>query len=52
MIRDKEQTDPQIFTQSLKEYFSQKDRDRIRLMTYAKVFNIEDKVQDYMEVLT
>lgn len=51
MVRNKNKTDPQIFRQSLKDYFSSKGCDCIRLMEYARRFGIEEKVQDYMEIL-
>jgi hypothetical protein len=52
LIRDKKNTDPQVFIQGLKEYFTSKDRDSIRLMEYARRFGIEEKIQDYLEILT
>ena len=51
MIRNRKQTDPQIFIQTVKGYFSSKERDNIRLMEYARKFRIEEKVQEYMEIL-
>ena len=37
--------------EELKEYFASKERDNIRLMEYARKFHIEEKVQEYMEIL-
>lgn len=51
IIRNRKRTDPQIFTQALKGYFASKDRDNIQLIEYAKKFHIENKVQEYMEIL-
>lgn len=51
MIRSRKQTDPQVFTQAIKGYFSSKESDKIRLMEYARKFHIEEKVQEYMEIL-
>ena len=51
IIRNRKQTDPQIFTQAVKGYFASKERDNIRLMEYAKKFHIEEKAQAYMEIL-
>lgn len=51
IIRNRKWTDPQVFTQALKGYFSSKDRDNIQLIEYAKKFHIENKVQEYMEIL-
>ena len=42
---------PQVFSQAVKGYFASKERDNIRLMEYAKKFHIEEKVQEYMEIL-
>ena len=52
MIRNRKQTDPQVFTQAVKGYFASRERDCIRLMEYAKKFRIEEKVQEYMEILS
>lgn len=51
MIRSRKQTDPQVFSQAVKRYFASKERDNIRLMEYARKFHIEEKVQEYMEIL-
>ena len=51
MIRSRKQADPQLFSQSVRGYFASKERDNIRLMEYAKSFHIEEKVQEYMEIL-
>lgn len=51
IIRDKKNIDPQIFSQAVKEYFLSKRRDSIRLMEYAAEFGIDEKIQEYMEIL-
>ena len=51
LIRHRKQTDPQVFSQAVKGYFSSKERDNIRLMEYARKFHIEEKAQEYMEIL-
>lgn len=51
IIRNKKNIDPQIFSQSIKEYFLSKKRDSIRLMEYAVEFKIDKKIQEYMEIL-
>ena len=51
MIRSRKRTDPQVFIQAVKGYFVSKERDNIRLIEYARKFNIEEKVQEYMEIL-
>ncbi len=49
-IRNKDQTDLQIYTQALKGYFRENSNPR-KLLKYAKVFRIEEAVRTYMEVL-
>lgn len=51
MIRSRKQSDPQVFAQAIKGYFASKERDNLRLMEYARKFHIEEKVQEYMEIL-
>lgn len=51
MIRNHKQTDPQVFVQALKGYFSSNERDDIRLQEYARQFRIMEKMQMYMEIL-
>ena len=51
MIRDRKNTDPQVFSQAVKGYFSSKEYDMIRLMEYAGHFHLEEKIQEYMEIL-
>jgi hypothetical protein len=50
MIRDKDNVDKQIYIQAIKEYFKGKCNPR-KIIKYAKEFNIESKVRNYMEVL-
>ena len=50
MIKDKEHVDKQIFIQAMQEYFKSKCNPR-KVLKYAKEFNIEAKVRNYMEVL-
>lgn len=50
LIMLKKEVDKQIYIQALKEYFSE-DQNMRKLIKYAREFNIEEKVRDYMEVL-
>lgn len=50
LIRDKEQIDMQIYAHAIKAYFKSKPNYR-KLLKYGKVFEIEDKIRIYMEVL-
>lgn len=51
LLRDRKNTDPQIFSQAVKEYFSLQNYDMIRLMEYAGYFRLEGKIREYMEIL-
>lgn len=51
IIRDKNKIDPQTFNTALKEYSKIKYKKLHVLYKYAKEFNIELKLQQYMEVL-
>ena len=50
MIRDKDNVDKQIYIQAIQEYFRSKCNPR-KVIKYAKEFNIESKVRNYMEIL-
>lgn len=50
LIRDKSQVDMQLYSQAIKGYFKSKPNIR-KLLKYGKIFNIEDKIRTYMEVL-
>lgn len=50
MIRDKDNVDKQVYIQAIQEYFKGKCNPR-KIIKYAKEFNIEYKVRNYMEVL-
>ncbi len=51
LVMEKSQIDKQLYVQAIKEYFKE-SYDVRKLMKYAKVFGIEEKIHDYMEVLT
>ncbi len=51
LIKRKDKIDKQIYIQALKQYFSDRTTDKTQLIRYAKVFNIEKSVRDYMDVL-
>ena len=51
LVRSKSRMDIQIFTDALKRYSKRKDKDLNRLMKYAKIFKIDGKIREYMEVL-
>ena len=51
IIRNKKRIEISLFTDAMKRYVERKDRNSIRLHKYAKIFNIEDEVKRYLEVL-
>jgi predicted transcriptional regulator of viral defense system len=51
IIRYRNRMDADMFATALKRYTSRKPRNLSRLIDYAKVFRIERKVRQYMEVL-
>jgi len=51
LVRSKNRIDIQIFTDALKRYSRRRDKDLNKLMRYAKVFKIDGKIREYMEVL-
>ena len=50
LVIEKNEIDKQLYVQAIKEYFKV-SRDVRRLVKYAKLFGIEEKVRDYMELL-
>ena len=51
IIRNKKKIEIALFTDAMKRYAERKDRDSIKLHKYAKLFNIEDDLRKYLEVL-
>ena len=51
IIRNKKRIEVSLFTDAMKRYVERKDRNSIKLHKYAKLFNIEDEVRKYLEVL-
>ena len=51
IIKDKNRIDKEIYSKALKEYASNKDKEILKLMKYAKKLGIEDEVIELMEVL-
>ncbi len=50
VIRDKDKMDKQIYVQAIQEYFRNKCNPR-KIIKYAKTFNVETMVRNYMEIL-
>lgn len=50
IIKNKSKTDIQLFSYAIREYFKNTPNHR-KLLKYAKILNVEEKVRIYMEVL-
>ena len=51
IVKAKNHTDPQVFSDALKGYVKKKDNNLPRLVEYAKVLKVEAAVHQYIEVL-
>lgn len=51
IIKDKNRMDKEIYSKALKEYASNKNKNILKLIKYAKKLNIENEVVELMEVL-
>lgn len=51
IIKNKKRIEIALFTDAMKRYAERKDRNSIKLHKYAKLFNIEDDLRKYLEVL-
>lgn len=51
LLRNKDNTDVQIFQFAFKSFFERRDKNIPLLMRYAKKLNIEDSMRKYIEVL-
>jgi len=51
IIRDRNKIDNQILNTAIKGYIKRKDNNMVKLAKYAKIFNVEKILKQYMEVL-
>lgn len=51
IIRNKKKIEIALFTDAMKRFVKRKDRNSIKLHKYAKMFNIEDELRKYLELL-
>ena len=51
IIRNRNKIDNQILNTAIKEYMKKKDKNMVKLAKYAKIFNVEKILKQYMEVL-
>ncbi len=52
LIKRKDKIEKQLYLHALREYFADGTTDKTALLKYAKIFNIEEKVRDYMDILS
>ena len=52
LIRRKDKIEKQLYLHALHVYFADSTSDKTALIKYAKIFNIEEKVRDYMDILS
>ena len=52
LIKRKDKIEKQLYLQALQVYFADSTTDKTALIKYAKIFNIEEKVRDYMDILS
>ena len=51
ILREKKRMDIQVFQTAMNSYFRDRDKDIHKLMQYAQVFGIQEKMRQYTEVL-
>ncbi len=51
IIRNRNKMDNQILNTAIKGYIKRKDNNMVKLAKYAKIFNVEKILKQYMEVL-
>lgn len=51
IIRNKKKIEIALFTDAMKRFVKRKDRNSFKLHKYAKMFNIEDELRKYLELL-
>lgn len=52
IIKNKKKMDGEIFVKALQDYAKSKNKNLSKLAKYAKIMKIEDKVSNYMEILS
>ena len=51
IIKDRNKNDTQILNTAIKEYMKLNNKNMVNLAKYAKIFNVEKLLKQYMEVL-
>ena len=52
LVKGKDKIDKQLYLQALHEYFEDDSTDKAQLIRYAKIFHIESRIRDYMDILS
>ncbi len=52
LVKGKDKIDKQLYIQALHEYFEDPSTDKAQLIRYAKIFHIESRIWDYMDILS
>ncbi len=52
LIKRKNKIEKQLYLHALREYFSDSTTNKTALIKYAKIFNIESRVRDYVDILS
>ncbi len=52
LIKRKDKIEKQLYLHALREYFADNTTDKTALIKHAKIFNIESRVRDYMDILS
>ena len=51
LIKNRANTDTKVYSQTIREFFTNKKYDSVKLNKYAITLKIEDRVCNYMEIL-
>ena len=52
LVKRRDKIDRQLYLQAMREYFSDRNTDRNRLLEYAKIFRVERPIHEYSELLS
>ena len=52
IVKNKNKVDPEVFVKALQRYANRKNKDTVGLIKIAKLLKIEDKIREYMEILS
>ena len=52
LVKKKDKIEKQLYLNALRTYFADSSTDKTALIRYSKIFNIESKIRDYMDILS